>query len=67
MVEERENANRVVVGDGLLERLQESLQSAVGHREVVDLAAEDELVVDSSDRCGLEKMVRKKEGGTVGS
>ena len=25
VVEERENANRVVVGDGLLERLQESL------------------------------------------
>ena len=67
MVEEREDANRVVVGDGLLERLQESMQSAVGHREVVDLAAEDELVVDSSDRCGLEGMVRKKEGDTVGS
>ena len=67
MVEERENANHVVVGDGLLERLQESLQSAVSHREVVDLAAEDEFVVDSADGCGLEGMMREKREGTVGS
>lgn len=54
MVEEGEHANHVVVGDWLLERLQESVQTAVGHREIVDLAAEDEFVVDSADGCGLE-------------
>ena len=56
VVEEREDANHVVVGDRLLQRLKEAVQTAVGHRKVVDLAAEDELVVDASDRGGLGVM-----------
>ena len=60
VVEEREDANHVVVGDRLLQRLQEAVQTAVGHRKVVDLAAEDELVVDASDRGGLGVMADRE-------
>lgn len=56
MVEESENADHVIVIDWLLERLQESLQTTVSHRQIVDLATEDKLVVDSSDCCRLEVM-----------
>lgn len=67
MVEEGEHANHGIVDDWLLERLQESVQTAVGHREIVDLAAEDEFVVDSADGCGLEGMMQEKREGMVGS
>lgn len=45
-----------VVVVSLLQRLEESVQAAIRHRQIIDLAAEDELVVDATNCCRLRVM-----------